>query len=94
MVARTTPNICKMNCDNDKIVFDRQAQWRELKVKLDIILRTNKLFNTDESQAKCLYLNDLSKAERMAYILENWGQLYLDKVTPLLLQLEALEAPV
>jgi hypothetical protein len=69
-------------------------QWRLIRNRIDIMLTANNVLKTDELRRQCLVLDNMTSAERTAHILANWGPLYLEKVSPLLLQLDLLERPL
>ena len=68
-----------------------QRQWKELRNRLDTLLMSNNVLKGTELRQKCLALDSKSFEERQAHINEHWGPLYLQKVLPLLQQLDTLE---
>lgn len=92
-----TINIKKENKFNtpisteEKILKERQDQWKTLRVKLDIVLRNNRIFKPDIMLQKCQELDNMNKSGRMEHIRTNWGELYLTKAMPIIEQLDLLE---
>jgi len=66
-------------------------QWRSLRNKMDSILLSTNVMKTDEAKRACLQLDGMTIKERQDYIKEKWGPAYIEKVIPILQQLETLE---
>jgi hypothetical protein len=69
----------------------KAAQWRELRNKMDSLLLSTNIFKTDDIRRVCLALDTMSPTDRVEYIKQKWGPLYLERVQPILQQLQALE---
>jgi len=67
------------------------ASWRAMRNKLDSILLATNVLKSNDAMRGCRALDTMSQEERSQHILDNWGPLYLEKATPMLLQLVALE---
>jgi hypothetical protein len=70
---------------------DMQANWRDIRNKLDGMLMRTNVLKGDEIRRKCQMLDGQSLEERQAHISANWGQQYATKVEPLLIQLRSIE---
>lgn len=65
-------------------------QWNDTKNKIDGLLLSGKR-NVEDVKKLCDILYTLPSAERKEHITKHFGPKYLDKVLPLLLQLESIE---
>ena len=65
--------------------------WRDLRNKMDSLLLSTNVMKTDEAKRACLQLDGMTMQERQDYIRERWGPAYVEKVMPILQQLETLE---
>jgi len=70
---------------------DQTRQWRDLRNKVDSILLSTTTYKTDEVREACRELDTMSLEERRQLISQKWGPAYLQRVDPLLQQLESLE---
>lgn len=69
-------------------------QWRDLRNKLDSLLRANNIMTSNEARQACAALDGMTITERRAHIEKFWGPLYVDKAAPVLHQLELLETMI
>lgn len=65
--------------------------WKEIRNKIDAVLMSNNVMKSTEVREKCFALDQMNNEARITYITEQWGPLYLQKVTPLLQQLHTIE---
>jgi len=70
---------------------DQARQWRDLRNKVDSILLSTTTLKTDEVRRNCQELDGMMPDERIKHINQRWGPAFLNKVTPLLQQLQILE---
>lgn len=73
---------------------DATRQWRDLRNKVDSILLSTTTYKTDEVRQLCRELDNMSLEQRQEAIGQKWGPAYLQRVEPLLQQLEALEKKI
>lgn len=69
-------------------------QWRDLRNKLDSLLRANNVLKTNDARTLCAAMDDMSFIQRSDHISQYWGPLYLKKAEPILHQLELLEQTI
>lgn len=70
---------------------DMAKQWQQTRSNIDIILLQPNVPKTAENLEKCRALDGMSHEERLKYIEDNWGSIYLSKIEPLLLRLRDIE---
>jgi len=63
---------------------------KDLTNKLNQILRSNNIMNSEQTVQACNMLNTMEHEDKISYILEKWGQPYLDKCMPILISLKHL----
>ena len=66
-------------------------QWRSLRNKMDSLLLSTNVMKSDDAKRACLQLDGMTTQQRQDYIREKWGPAYVEKVMPILQQLETLE---
>jgi hypothetical protein len=81
------------------VLADRQEEqstsgWRDLRNKLDSLLLSTHTLKTDEARKRCQALDGMTMEERANHIKLYWGTVCLDRVMPLLQQLEAVEKAI
>ncbi len=76
---------------SEKHSVQLSKQWKEIRNRIDATLMANNVMKTNDVRAKCFAIDQMTPEARIAYITENWGPLYLQRVTPLLQQLANLE---
>lgn len=78
----------------DKELQALHAQLRDQRVKLDSQLVSNNLMKADEVRQACAQLDGMTPDERREFITTTWGPMYLDRVLPILLQIEMTEEAI
>jgi hypothetical protein len=68
--------------------------WRALRNRLDSILLSTNVMKSDETKRQCLVMDTMTSEKRKKHISEKWGGLYLERVTPILHQLDTLERKI
>lgn len=76
---------------NRRQIDELNASWRDLRNKLDSMLLATNVLKSNEAMQACRTLDTMSPEERTQHILTNWGPQYLERATPILVQLEMLE---
>lgn len=66
-------------------------RWKEIRNQIDAVLMSNNVMKSTDVRVKCLTLDQMTHEARQEYIKEQWGPLYLNKVQPLLQQLQTIE---
>jgi hypothetical protein len=81
----------RQKSETEKQTEQHSKQWKEFRNRIDIILMSNNVMKTNEVRVKCSALDGMTPKEREDHIVLHWGPLYLQKVEPLLQQLQILE---
>jgi hypothetical protein len=84
--------VSQRKSDNQRHTEQLAKQWKELRNRLDTVLMTNNVLKGNDLRQRCLAMDQMTFLERQAHITEHWGPMYLNKVLPILQQLETLEA--
>lgn len=74
-----------------QLMFD---QWQDLRGKIDSLLLSTNVMKSNEIRGLCQQLDGMSHDQRMAHISQHWGAMYLQRVEPLLFQLQTLEGNI
>jgi hypothetical protein len=86
--------IAQLLKDNSSIDEQQLHSWRDLRNKIDSLLLSTNVLTTNEAKQRCLEIDTMENEKRREFIATNWGPLYLQKVEPLLHQLNVLEIQI
>ena len=78
----------------DKQEEQSSSQWRDLRSKLDSLLLSTHQLKTDDTQKLCQVLDNMTPEERVEHINTYWGKICLERVMPILQQLDAIERAI
>jgi hypothetical protein len=64
---------------------------QNIRSKLDTILLSSKMMSIDKIRTFCQSLDTMTHDERVEAVKSQWGEAYLGKAMPVLMQLDALD---
>lgn len=83
--------VSQRKSDTQRQTEQLAKQWKDLRNRLDTVLMTNNVLKGNDLRQRCLAMDQMTFQERQTHIQEHWGPMYLNKVLPILQQLETLE---
>lgn len=91
MIKGTSSGQTAKKSDVVKQTEQLSKQWKELRNRLDSLLMVNNFMRGNDLRQQCIVMDAMTTAERNAHIKKHWGPLYLERVQPIIQQLENLE---
>jgi len=79
---------------NQRALDQSQSQWRSIKNRIDSLLISSNAIKSDDARKKCQNLDDMSNEDRVSFITTHWGCASLERINPLLQQLDILEKSI